>query len=110
MRVSEDGEWKQSESTPLNLLCEYEVSRAHCYDPNEEHSLRTVIHAVGEARFNQSIKGMGEAVLEQREREKRAADRKMRKKSTRGDLYMSTHTGPSMIPSMMMGGGRVVTR
>ena len=57
---------------------------------------------------------MGEAVLEQREREKRAADRKMRKMSTRGNSShsgkVSTYTGPSMIPSMMMMGGRVITR
>mmetsp|Transcript_20888 Transcript_20888/g.48473 ORF Transcript_20888/g.48473 Transcript_20888/m.48473 type:complete len:1207 (-) Transcript_20888:343-3963(-) len=36
-------------------LMNFQVADSHCYDPNEEHKLRSVIAAVGEARFNQSI-------------------------------------------------------
>jgi hypothetical protein len=36
-------------------LNEFDVSNAHCFDPNEESKLMTVIEAVGAERFNRKI-------------------------------------------------------
>merc|ERR1712176_1289142 len=46
----------------LALLRNFDVREAHCYDPNEEERLRKVIDAVGEERFNKSIRKIGEPV------------------------------------------------
>jgi len=43
-------------------LMNFQVTDSHCYDPNEEHKLRSVIAAVGEARFNQSIQKLANEI------------------------------------------------
>ena len=47
-----------------NPLLRFRVSDAHCYDPNEEGKLRSVIQAVGEGRFETSIRTAAKAVLD----------------------------------------------
>lgn len=42
-------------------LAQFDVSRASCYDPNEEARLMRVIEALGKHRFNKSIRALGGA-------------------------------------------------
>lgn len=79
-RAAENGTWQAAAVRSLDLLLEYDVAQSHCYDPNEEHSLRTVIRAVGESKFNRSIQRMAEAVIEEQERQQLASERKRNRK------------------------------
>ena len=40
----------------VKILREFDVTSAHCYNPNEESRLMTVIQAVGVDKFNESIR------------------------------------------------------
>ena len=41
-------------------LCAFTLEEAHCYDPNEEARLRSVMRAVGEDRFVSRIRALGQ--------------------------------------------------
>ena len=43
----------------LERLCRFELSAAHCFDPNEEFKLKAVISAVGVAAFEARIRLLG---------------------------------------------------
>merc|ERR1711879_55195 len=43
-------------------LRDFDVCSAHCYDPNEEAKLKSVIEAVGEARFNAMVRGIPDKI------------------------------------------------
>ena len=40
----------------VKILRDFDVTKAHCYNPNEESRLITVITAVGVDKFNESIR------------------------------------------------------
>merc|ERR1711974_80193 len=42
-------------------LSNFQLSEAHCYDPNDEARLRWTIHTVGADTFMQSIRSLGRA-------------------------------------------------
>merc|ERR1712232_720383 len=46
-------------------LLRFDVQDAHCYDPNEEARLRQVIAALGNEAFNQRIRTLGRAFMEE---------------------------------------------
>eukprot|EP00622_Pseudochattonella_farcimen_P004961 FR740484.1.p1 GENE.FR740484.1~~FR740484.1.p1 ORF type:complete len:225 (+),score=3.23 FR740484.1:85-675(+) len=52
-----------SASDIMEELTKFDVRNAHCYDPNEEAKLRTVIHAVGQAQFNKRIRNLAKACV-----------------------------------------------
>lgn len=43
-------------------LKSFSVDASHCYDPNEEASLRMVIDALGARRFNRRVRALGQAL------------------------------------------------
>lgn len=45
----------------LDDLVSFDVSRAHCYDPNEEARLRSIINVSSEVVFNSRIRKLAEA-------------------------------------------------
>eukprot|EP00929_Paragymnodinium_shiwhaense_P014209 TRINITY_DN122101_c0_g1_i1.p1 TRINITY_DN122101_c0_g1~~TRINITY_DN122101_c0_g1_i1.p1 ORF type:complete len:718 (+),score=117.49 TRINITY_DN122101_c0_g1_i1:162-2315(+) len=45
-----------SEKSQLERLQAFDIAEAHCFDPNEESRLRTVIKALGRSRFNHRIR------------------------------------------------------
>ena len=59
---------RESEDNVLNNLLSFDVQRSHCYDPNEESNLRSVIIAVGAERFNESIRKLAKEVIQAREK------------------------------------------
>ena len=58
---------KEREDAMLELLLDYDVRHASTYDPNEESNLRRVICAVGELKFNSSVRAMARSLIEDRE-------------------------------------------
>merc|ERR1712048_712371 len=44
----------------VSRLKTFQISDAHCYDPNEESRVRRVIQAIGAERFEQKIRDLGE--------------------------------------------------
>jgi hypothetical protein len=54
----------------LEQLVHFDVSVAHCYDPNEEMRLRRVIGAVGESQFNDRIRVLAKACIKQAQEQK----------------------------------------
>ena len=49
----------------LEALANFCLEDAHCYDPNEEARLRSVMKAVGEDRFVARIRSLGVRLLRQ---------------------------------------------
>ena len=45
--VSTDNDPRETDDDVLAALKNFDVADSHCYDPNEEVKLRTVINAVG---------------------------------------------------------------
>ena len=56
------------DSDGLDGLVTFDVAKAHCYDPNEEARLRSVICASGEFTFNSRIKKLAESCRSAQER------------------------------------------
>jgi hypothetical protein len=52
----------------FNILVNFDVEKAHCYDPNEEARLRKVIDAVGTEMFNGKIRELSAALVKQDKR------------------------------------------
>merc|ERR1712151_1168012 len=46
-----------------SALEEFDVAKAHCYDPNEEKKLRSVISLLGAARFNNRVRGLAKTAF-----------------------------------------------
>ena len=65
------------------LRC-FDVADAHCYDPNEEARLRSVIDALGASNFNAKIHNLGGAL----ERRKQRSARKMPLSQVLGSLSL----------------------
>merc|ERR1711920_644452 len=52
-------------NTSIQALKTFDIDKAHCYDPNEEARLRTVIESIGIDRFNERIRALAVAIDEQ---------------------------------------------
>ena len=55
----------------VKILRDFDVTKAHCYNPNEESRLMTVITAVGVDKFNESIRDVATIYANRRTRSKR---------------------------------------
>ena len=54
----------------MSELLVFDVSKAHCYDPNEENKLMKVIAGVGIARFHERIRNLAKLYIESQQTNK----------------------------------------
>jgi len=45
-----------------SLLAQFHLQGCHCYDPNEEHKIRSVIKECGEGSFESNIRELGKTI------------------------------------------------
>eukprot|EP00947_MAST-08B_sp_MAST-8B-sp1_P001870 g1870.t1 len=71
----------------LKSIAEFRLDEAHCYDPNEEARLRGVMKAVGEEKFVERVRSLGQRLLE--------LDEKGSRGSVRGTMMMGSNFNKS---------------
>ena len=59
-----------SDSSNFSAFFHFDVGDAHCFDPNEEAKLMTVIDVVGRDQFNHKVRSLASACQAQRTRAK----------------------------------------
>merc|ERR1712083_1174571 len=52
----------EGNSSSMDALKTFDIRDAHCYDPNEEARLHTVVEGIGVDRFNGRIRALAEAI------------------------------------------------
>jgi len=59
------------ESKSLDALTHFDVDNTHCYDPNDEWRLKSIISSVGCADFNEKFRKMAKKIIKMRFKDKR---------------------------------------
>ena len=57
-----------------SLLAQFHLQGCHCYDPNEEHKIRSVIKECGEGSFESNIRELGKTISSARTHTKTTLD------------------------------------
>ena len=69
------------DSTVVEELRDFDCANAHCFDPNEEGKIRSVIHAGGVNDFNSCIRDLASVVADSMKESKK-------KRSVQNDVFL----------------------